>query len=164
MNIILNEDYSLRTTKMSQSEIYDLSDINFFIPNKFNSYNVFAILTNSVGLTEIIPLNFIEIVISYKKYKVTYSNSIRVDSGEMEIKIVLVDSNSHEVYISSGNRLICNIAVDNYKIARQVAITNELSLSVYELYKKIEQMTEMNIDIYERIMGEATNDNRTIGI
>ena len=48
--------------------------------------------------------------------------------------------------------MFCNITVDNYKIARQVAITNELSLSVYELYKKIEQMTEMNIDIYERIM------------
>ena len=46
MNIILNEDYSLRTTKMSQSELYDLSDINFFIPNKFNSCDVFTILTN----------------------------------------------------------------------------------------------------------------------
>ena len=156
MNIILNEDYSLRTTKMSQSEIYDLSDINFFIPNKFNSYNVFAILTNSVGLTEIIPLNFIENSHSYKKYKVTYYNSIRVDSGEMEIKIVLVDSNSHEVYISSGNKVFCNITVDNYKIARQVAITNELSLSVQELYKKIEQMTEMNIDIYEKIVGVSS--------
>lgn len=156
MNIILNEDYSLRTTKMSQSELYDLSDINFFIPNKFNSCNVFTILTNSVGLTEIIPLNFIENSHSYKKYKVIYSNSIRVDSGEIEIKIVLVDSNSHEVCISSGNKLICNITVDNYKIARQVAITNELSLSVYELYKKIEQMTEMNIDIYKRIV-EVSN-------
>ena len=156
MNIILNEDYSLRATKMSQSELYDLSDINFFIPNKFNSCNVFTILTNSVGLTEIIPLNFIENNNSYKKYKVTYSNSIRVNSGEIEIKMVLVDSNSHEVCISSGNKVICNITVDNYKIARQVAITNELSLSVYELYKKIEQMTEMNIDIYERIM-EVSN-------
>lgn len=152
MNVILNEDYTLRTTKMSQSESYDLSDINFFIPNKFNSCNVFIVLINSVGLTDIIPLNFIENSHSYKKYKITYSNSIRVDSGEIEIKIVLVDSNGREVYISSGDKLFCNITVDNYKIARQVAITNELSLSVYELYKKIEQMTEMNIDIYEKIM------------
>ena len=156
MNIILDEDYSLRATKMSQSELYDLSDINFFIPNKFNSCNVFTILTNSVGLTEIIPLNFIENSHSYKKCKVTYSNSIRVDSGEIEIKIVLVDSNSHEVYISSGNKLICNITVDNYKIARYVAITNELSSLVSDLYKKIERMTEMNIDIYEKIM-EVSN-------
>lgn len=153
MNVILNEDYTLRTTKMSQSESYDLSDINFFIPNKFNSCNVFIVLINSVGLTDIVPLNFIENIHSYKKYKITYSNSIRVDSGENEIKIVLVDSNGREVYISSGDKVICNITVDNYKIARQVAITNELSLSVYELYKKIEQMTEMNIDIYEKIMG-----------
>ena len=152
MNIILDEDYSLRTTKMSQSELYDLSDINFFIPNKFNSCNVFTILTNSVGLTEIIPLNFIENSHSYKKYKVTDSNSIRVDSGEIEIKIVLVDLNSHEVCISSGNKLICNITVDNYKIAHQVATTNELSSLVSDLYKKIERMTEMNIDIYEKIL------------
>ena len=152
MNVILNEDYTLKTTKMSQSESYDLSDINFFIPNKFNSCNIFTILTNSVGLTEIIPLNFIENSHSYKKYKVTYSNSIRVDSGEMEIKIVLVDSNSHEVCISSGNKVICNITVDNYKIAHQVATTNELSSLVSDLYKKIERMTEMNIDIYEKIM------------
>lgn len=151
MNVILNEDYTLKTTKMSQSELYDLSDINFFIPNKFNSCNVFVVLINSVGLTDIVPLNFIENSNSYKKYKITYSNSIRVDSGKVEIKIVLVASTSREVYISSGDKLICNIAVDNYKIARQVAITNELSSSVYELYKKIEQMTEMNIDIYEKI-------------
>lgn len=151
MNVILNEDYTLKTTKMSQSESYDLSDINFFIPNKFNSCNVFVVLINSVGLTDIVPLNFIENSNSYKKYKITYSNSIRVDSGEIELKIVLVDSNGREIYISSGDKLICNIAVDNYKIARQVAITNELSSSVYELYKKIEQMTEMNIDIYEKI-------------
>ena len=156
MNIILDEDYSLRATKMSQSELYDLSDTNFFIPNKFNSCNVFAILTNSVGLTEIIPLNFIENSHSYKKYKVTYSNSIRVDSGEMEIKIVLVDLNSHEVCLSSGNKVICNITVDNYKIAHQVATTNELSSLVSDLYKKIERMTEMNIDIYEKIM-EVSN-------
>ena len=152
MNIILDEDYSLRATKMSQSELYDLSDINFFIPNKFNSCNVFTILTNSVGLTEIIPLNFIENSNSYKKYKVTYSNSVRVDSGEMEIKIVLVDSNSHEVCISSGDKVICNITVDNYKIAHQVATTNELSSLVSDLYKKIERMTEMNIEIYEKMV------------
>ena len=156
MNIILDEDYSLRATKMSQSELYDLSDINFFIPNKFNSCNVFTILTNSVGLTEIIPLNFIENSNSHKKYKVTYSNSIRVDSGEIEIKIVLVDLNSHEVCISSGNKVICNITVDNYKIAHQVATTNELSSLVSDLYKQIERMTEMNIDIYEKIM-EVSN-------
>ena len=86
----------------------------------------------------------------------TYSNSIRVDSVKIEIKILLFDSNSHEVCISSGNKLICNITVDNYKITRQVAITNELSLLVSDLYKKIEQMTEMNIDIYEKIM-EVSN-------
>ena len=152
MNIILNEDYSLRTTNMSQSKIYDLSDINFFIPNKFNSCNVFTILTNSVGLTEIIPLNFIENSHSYKKYKVTYTNSIRVDSGVVEIKIILIDLNNRDIFISCGDRLFCNIAVENYKIARQLAITNELNTTIHELYKKIEQMTEMNIDIYERIM------------
>lgn len=152
MNIILNEDCTLRTTKMSQSETYDLSDIDFFIPNKFNSFCIFVVLINSVGLTEIIQLNFMENSHQYKKYKITYSNSIRIDSGEIEIKIILVDSTSRDVFISSGDKLICNITVDNYKIARQVAITNELSLSVYELYKKIEEMTEMNIDIYENIM------------
>ena len=105
MNIILNEDYSLRTTKMSQSEIYDLSDINFFIPNKFNSCNVFTILTNSVGLTEIIPLNFIENSHSYKKYKVTYSNSIRVDSGEMEINHFDPMKDTYKMHINDFDKM-----------------------------------------------------------
>ena len=35
-------------------------------------------------------------------------------------------------------------------------ITNELSSLVSDLYKKIERMTEMNIDIYEKIM-EVSN-------
>lgn len=151
MNIILNEDYSLRTTKMSQSELYDLSDINFFIPNKFNSCNVFIALINSVGLTDIIPLNFTENSQSYKKYKVTYTNSIRVQSGTVKIKIILVDSNNHSVIISCGD-VTCNITTENYKIGHQVAITYELNTSMQNMYLKMQELTEMNIDIHEKIM------------
>lgn len=151
MNIILNEDYSLRTTKMSQSELYDLSDINFFIPNKFNSCNVFIALINSVGLTDIIPLNFTENSQSYKKYKVTYTNSIRVQSGTVKIKIILVDSNNHSVIISCGD-VTCNITIENYKIGHQVAIIYELNTSMQNMYLKMQELTEMNIDIHEKIM------------
>ena len=151
MNVILNEDYSLRTTKMSQSELYDLSDINFFIPNKFNSCNVFIALINSVGLTDIIPLNFTENSQSYKKYKVTYTNSIRVQSGTVKIKIILVDSNNHSVIISCGD-VTCNITIENYKIGHQVAIIYELNTSMQNMYLKMQELTEMNIDIHEKIM------------
>lgn len=152
MNIILNEDFTLKTTKMDKLSEYDLSDINFYIPNVFNSCNCFLCLTSDSGLIDIMPIEFIGNSLSYKKYKVTYSNPIRIKSGKTEIKIILVDSNNHSVCISSGDNLFCNLKIDNYKICHQIAMIDELNLSMKNMYHKMQELTKMNIDIYEKFV------------
>ena len=151
MNIILNRDYTLRTTKMKEETEYGLSDIDIFIPNSFNSYNCFLCLINNIGLTDIVPIEFVENSSSYKKYKISYSNPIRINSGETKIKIILVDSENHSVIISAGN-VLCNLDIENYKIGHQMTVISDTNSSIQNMYNKIQELTKMNIDIYEKIV------------
>lgn len=96
---------------------------------------------------------------THKKYRFTYANPIRINSGEVEIKLLLIDIDNNYSAIISDN-LICNINIDNYQICYQTVISEQLGNSIKSMYEKIKQLTEMNIEIYDKIMkGSETNDN-----
>lgn len=157
MNIILN-DNTIRTTKFNKEEIYELSDINIYIPNDQKHTNAYIILKNQQGVYDIIPVELAERTTTHKKYRITYTNTIRISSGEAEIKVLLLDIENNYSSIISDN-LICNINIDNYKIAHQTVISEQLCNSIKSMYEKINQLTEMNINIYEKIKESEINDN-----
>ena len=158
MNIILN-DNTIRTTKFNKEEIYELSDINIYIPNEQNHTNAYIILKNQQGIYDIIPIELSEKTTTHKKYRITYTNPIRISSGEVEIKVLLLDIENNYSCIISDN-LICNINIDNYQICYQTVISEQLGNSIKSMYEKIKQLTEMNIEIYDKIMkGSEENDN-----
>ena len=158
MNIILN-DNTIRTTKFNKEEIYELSDINIDIPNEQNHTNAYIILKNQQGIYDIIPIELSEKTTTHKKYRITYTNPIRISSGEVEIKVLLLDIENNYSCIISDN-LICNINIDNYQICYQTVISEQLGNSIKSMYEKIKQLTEMNIEIYDKIMkGSEENDN-----
>ena len=157
MNIILN-DNTIRTTKFNKEEVYELSDINIYIPNDQKHTNAYIILKNQQGIYDIIPIELVEKTTTHKKYRITYTNSIRISSDEVEIKVLLLDvENNYSCIISDS--LICNINVDNYKISHQTVISEQLGNSIKTMYGKINQLTEMNINIYEKIKESEINDN-----
>ena len=90
MNIILN-DNTIRTTKFNEEETYELSDINIYIPNDQKHTNAYIILKNQQGIYDIIPIELVEKTTTHKKYRITYTNPIRISSGEAEIKVLLLD-------------------------------------------------------------------------
>lgn len=149
-NIILKEDYSIKTVKLNQNEAYDLSDLLFYIPNKFNCSHVFVLLSDST-MIDIVPLHYAENYQAYKIYKMDYSNSIRINSGMVKLKVLLFDEMQMAVSMSNEN-IEFNAVIDNYKIAHQLAITMELNNAVTDIYNKIMKLTDMNIDIYEKMM------------
>lgn len=160
MNIILNEDYTMRVTKMDNSATYDLSEIGIYIPVAFSSSDCFLYLTDEDGLTDVVPLEYEENSLSYKRYKVTYKNPIRVKSGKMIIKIVLFDTATHLVNTSIGNEIVCSLNIDNYAVCHRLAVVSELNLYIANIYDKIQKLTEMNIEIYEKIVeARKTDDN-----
>ena len=154
MNIILNEDNSLRTTKFNSDKIYELSDINIYIPNDVTYTNIYIVLINKLGINDIIPLELSERTATHKKYRFTYTNPIRINSGEVEVKILLIDVNNNYSAIVSGD-LVCSVNIDNYRIAYQTIISEQVSSNVAKAYDKIKELTEMNIEIYEKILKES---------
>ena len=159
MNIILNEDNSLRTTKFNSDKTYELSDMNIYIPNDVTHTNIYIVLVNKLGINDIIPLELSERTATHKKYRFTYTNPIRINSGEVEIKLLLIDVDNNYSAIISDN-LKCNINIDNYQICYQTVISEQLGNSIKSMYEKIKQLTEMNIEIYDKIIKESElNDN-----
>lgn len=151
-NILLNEDYSIRTTKLNQTDIYDISKLLFYIPNTFNNMNVFILLKDSIGMVDIIPLQYSGNQSSYKIYKVNYSNQVRIKSGTVTLSIITFNHKNNSCSISTGN-IEFNISVENYKIGHQLAISQELNLYIKDVLEKIMKLTDINIDIYEKITG-----------
>lgn len=159
MNIILNEDNSLRTTKFNSDKTYELSDMNIYIPNDVTYTNIYIVLINKLGINDIIPLELSERTATHKKYRFTYTNPIRINSGEVEIKLLLIDADNNYSSIVS-DEIKCNINIDNYQICYQTVISEQLGNSIKSMYEKIKQFTEMNIEIYDKIMkGSEENDN-----
>lgn len=159
MNIILNEDNSLRTTKFNSDKTYELSDMNIYIPNDVTYTNIYIVLINKLGINDIIPLELSERTATHKKYRFTYTNPIRINSGEVEIKLLLIDVDNNYSSIVS-DEIKCNINIDNYQICYQTVISEQLGNSIKSMYEKIKQLTEMNIEIYDKIMkGSEENDN-----
>lgn len=159
MNIILNEDNSLRTTKFNSDKTYELSDMNIYIPNDVTYTNIYIVLINKLGINDIIPLEIVERTTTHRKHRFTYTNPIRINSGEVEIKLLLIDVDNNYSSIVS-DEIKCNINIDNYQICYQTVISEQLGNSIKSMYEKIKQLTEMNIEIYDKIMkGSEENDN-----
>ena len=159
MNIILNKDCTLRTTKFNRDNTYELSDMNFYIPNELNYSNLYVILISKLGIYDIIPIELFERTATHRKYKITYTNPIRINSGDVDIKLLLMDVNNNYSAIVSGD-LICSVNIDNYRIAYQTIISEQVSSNVAKAYDKIKELTEMNIEIYEKVLkGSETSDN-----
>lgn len=155
----MNKDCTLRTTKFNRDNTYELSDIDVYIPNDFNYTNLYIVLVSKLGVYDIIPIEFFERTATHRKYKITYNNPIRISSGDVEVKLLLMDVNNNYSAIVSGN-LVCSVNIDNYRIAYQTIISEKVSSNVAKAYDKIKELTEMNIEIYEKILKEVKqNDN-----
>lgn len=151
MNIIMNKDCTLRTTKFNRDNTYELSDIDVYIPNDFNYTNLYIVLVSKLGVYDIVPIEFFERTATHRKYKITYNNPIRISSGDVEVKLLLMDVNKNYSSIISGD-LVCSVNIDNYRIAYQTVISEQLGKTVAKTYDKIRELTEMNIKIYGKIL------------
>lgn len=148
MNIIINENYEIKSISHCADKKYDLSELWFYIPNIFNCCSIYISLSQG-SLIDIIPLQFIKTHNSHKVYKFNYSNRLRIPSGVANFKIMLVDQNNN--CNISVNGIDIDILVDNYDISHKLSIIKELETSIQGLYEKIVSITNMNIEMYEKL-------------
>ena len=156
-NIIMGESGTLRTTQFSATTQYNIDDMNFYIPKiKAEASQVFLILKNDRNLYEIV-----ELVRSRSAqgtnllYKLPLKQALRVNNEQVVLSLMLIDTQTGEY--SYSTQLKAKISTDNYLLARQVYIAQQVGQKVQDLYVKVLGLTEENREIYKKIQEGEDN-------
>lgn len=152
-NIIkLDNDLNIYTPKLSANNVYDISDLSFYIDNDFNNMSLYVLLIDSNNVSDIVPLTFVDISGNYKIFQLNHTANIRVSSGLIALKIILINKDK---VITSNESITLNLSVENFAVYHQLFVTRELSENINSIYNKIIEMTKLNIDISEKISQEV---------
>lgn len=148
MNIIYDIDKNnLRLISFNPNETYQLNELKFYIPKRIK-ITPFLLIKNSKGEKEILKLTQRGSDQSYNVFGVSVEQTIAADAGDCSIALINVEDD----FIFSNPQKI-SLDFDDYKIGNQLYLIEELSKNVILTYKQIEELTKMNIEIYQSIKG-----------
>lgn len=154
MNIIYEVDnQTLRPINLDSREVYQLEELNFYIPKKHKNLIPFLLIKDSEGKKDILKLSRQETDKIYNIYSIDISNTISLNKGVASIALLCLTNN---IEISDS----FNICLDfsNFKIGKQISLIEGLNRNLLSMYDKIEKMTKMNIEIYQDIEEALKND------
>lgn len=157
-NFILGDSGTIRTTQFNASTQYNIEDINFYIPTgKAERNQIFLVLKNERNLYEIVELTRSKGAQSGTNvlYKLPLNQALRVNNEQVVLSLMLIDLTSGEFVYSSTLKV--KISTENYQLARQVYISQQVGQKVQDLYIKIVGLTEENKELYKKFK-EGEND------
>lgn len=153
MNVIYEIDKNnLRLTNFTSQKTYQLDELIFYIPKECNNATPFLLIKNSKKDKNILKLSNIHEESSYTAYSVSLDNSISLEEGCMEIALILIANDTLQ-----SRTAIMNLGFDNFQEGQKMTIIQELSNEIQRKYQLIEDMTRMNIDIYQSIKEGVNN-------
>lgn len=123
----------------------------FYIPKTYKNITPFLIIKNLEGQSDIIKLSQTQVDKNYNIFSVALSNSIAIVEGQLTIAILGMDNSK----IFSSEAVSLHLSFENYNIGHQIQMIDQLSKEVILAYRKIEELTKMNIEIYEAIEQEV---------
>ena len=145
IKIIYNKDKDLRTIEDALDN--SLDNLHFYIPKKLQG-NFYCRLVDSNESESILKLSKSDNNDKlYNIYKVSLDNFINCGNGNIKLSILHIENNIP--YISADIQL--NLIFDKCKSAMQLYFMDDLTSEVINKYKKIVELTEMNINIYNDI-------------
>lgn len=145
IKIIYNKDKDLRTIEDALDN--NLDNLHFYIPKKLQG-NFYCRLVDSNESESILKLSKSDNSDKlYDIYKVSLDNFISCGNGNIKLSILHMENNIP--YISADIQL--NLIFDKCKSAMQLYFMDDLTSEVINKYKKIVELTEMNINIYNDI-------------
>lgn len=140
-NFIFEGPNKLRVTSFSSVARYDVGELNFYISTKFGSrLQVFMILKNEVGLYEIVELAKSGVSGQNVLYKLPINQKLRVGNERVFLSLLLLDNVNNTYYISPETQI--HITTDNYILARQVYIAQEIGSAVQDCYARVLALAE----------------------
>ena len=145
IKIIYNKDKDLRTIEDALDN--SLDNLHFYIPKKLQG-NLYCRLVDTNESESILKLSRTDSSDKlYDIYKVSLDNFIACCNGNIKLSILHIENNIP--YISADIQL--NLIFDKCKSAMQLYFMDDLTSEVVNKYKKIVELTEMNINIYNDI-------------
>ena len=146
---ILTDSGSIRTTQFNASTQYNIEDINFYIPvRKANENQVFLVLKNNKNLYEIVELMPKKDGASSTSilYKMPLKQALRINNESVVLKFLLININTGEYTYSSSMNI--NIETDNFRIAQQVYVAQQVNFQTQDLYKKMVRLAAQIEELY----------------
>lgn len=145
IKIIYNKDKDLRTIEDALDN--SLDNLHFYIPKKLQG-SFYCRLVDSNESESMLKLSKSDSSDKlYDIYKVSLDNFISCGNGNIKLSILHIENNIP--YISADIQL--NLIFDKCKSAMQLYFMDDLTSEVINKYKKIVELTEMNINIYNDI-------------
>ena len=147
INIIFNPDKNNIKITNHESKI-QLSNLKIYTP-KYFSFDLFAIIQkNDQNDRNLIKLsNSSEFNKNFNILKASLDNVIMAPEGESQITLFYFEN---DVLVST-NSLPINIGYENFEQCGKMYFLNQLSEEIAVAYNKIQQLTELNIQLYEDI-------------
>lgn len=147
MNIIYEIDKNkLRLISANPNISYQLNELRFYIPKKQN-ITPFLLIKDSNDNKDILRLTQIESDKNYNIYTVSTENSVTIDSAQKcSISLLNFENN---INFSAFEDI--HLSFDNYLLGNQIYLIENLSNKLMTTYKQIEELTKINIEIYQKI-------------
>lgn len=154
MNFIYEvDDKYLRAVSLNPREVYQLNDLNFYIPQKYRNLTPFLLIKDSEGNKDILRLSHNKSDKIYNIYSVDASNTVRFQNGQFSIALLVLSNN---IEVSDAHLILLDFS--NFQIGKQISLIEGMTKSLIATYEKIERMTKMNIELYQDIE-EALNSD-----
>lgn len=82
-------------------------------------------------------------------YKLPINQALRINNEQVELSMLLIDLESGEH--SRSYPIKISISTENYTLARQVYIAQQVNQKIQDLYIKILALTDENKELYEKM-------------
>ena len=145
IKIIYNKDKDLRIIEDALDN--SLDNLHFYIPKKLQG-NFYCRLVDTNETESILKISKTDSSDKlYDIYKVSLDNFVACCNGDIKLSIFHIENNLP--YIS--NDIQVKLRFDKCKSMMQLYFMDNLTTEVVNKYKKIIELTEMNINIYKDI-------------
>lgn len=147
MNIIfdLNNNH-LRQTGFNDEETYALTELKFFIPTQFN-YHFYCFLKDTEQM-DVIQLVKIKEEKGYGIYMISTNRGPAARCDNL-VTLSLGYNLNGDIIVSDS--FLINLDYSNYNYARQINAIAEVSEDIANKYLRIEEMTKININLFNDI-------------
>lgn len=128
-------------------QVYQLDELQLYLPRNTHETGIYFRLIDADRNETVVKLEKTGRDGEYNIYQVSLDNTLSIVEGETEV-IVLIFRNNTMKTMNVGK---IHITYDNFSVAHRLYLIGELSKDVNLTYRKIEELTRMNLQIYEDV-------------